>query len=156
MEERWRRVQIEVVAIKTARILWTKLLTYPYGKTSLQTLPHVLPQLPLAEVLFHKASLLPAMAFPRVSSSDSPATPQNYQYEHSLTLVFVTLVPTLNNPKCLFLFNYVAALNILKFLLAQILVSNSLKFSKAITFHGTVGNENELIRIPLVSRKTKP
>lgn len=156
MEERGRRVQIEVVAIKTARILWTKLLTYRCGKTNSQTLPHVLPQWPLAEVRFHKASLLSAMAFPGVLSSASPATPQNYQYEHSLTLAFVTLVPSLNTPKCLFLFNYVAAFNIPKFLLVQILVSNSLKFSNISTFLGTVGNENELIHMPLVSGKTKP
>lgn len=78
------------------------------------------PNCHLAEVLFNRFPSFLVMGFPRVLSSDSPATPQNCQYEHSLTLFFVILVPALNIPKCLFLLNYVAASNILKSLLTQI------------------------------------
>ena len=109
------------------------------------------PNCHLAEVLFNRFP-----SFPRVLSSDSPATPQNCQYEHSLTLFFVILVPVPNIPKCLFLLNYAAASNILKSVNTNSSVSNSLKFPKVITFHCPVSNKNELIHIPLFSGETKP
>lgn len=102
---------------KNSKILWTKLLTYPYQNRIHKLSCMSSSNRHLAEVLFTR---VPSFLVWHSQGSCLLIVLQLPQ-SASMNTVFITLALTVNTPKYLVLFNYVAAFNTLKSPLIQIL-----------------------------------